>query len=177
MYTYVLPANDSRPERLMPFFRSLLRIGLMQGDAYVAEDGKGAAIWLPPDKVDVSFWHGARAGMSILPLRWGIPAFLRLVQCSTAFDEVRYAEMNTKDHWHLLILGVDLAKQGRGLGSALIQIGVRKADAAGKACYLETCTRRNVALYERHGFRVVKEDQIKRSGPVFWGMRRDPQLR
>lgn len=177
MYVYVLPNDDRRVKRLELFFRSLLRIGHMQGDVYTAENGKGTAVWLPPHKLDVSFWNGARAGMGMLPFRWGFPGFARLLQCSTAFEKVHYTEMNTKDHWHLLILGVDPADQGRGLGSMLIANGTQKADAEGKACYLETCAPQNVDLYEKHGFRVIKKDRVMQSDLVFWGMRREPQLR
>lgn len=176
MYTYVLPEDATRPTRLARFFRSLLHIGRMQGEVYIAEDGAGAAIWLPPENINVSFWNGARAGMGTLALHWGIGGFTRLLNCANAFDEVHDAEMITKDHWYLLVIGIDPVNQGRGLGSELVQLGTRKADLMGKACYLETCTHRNVVLYERYGFRVTKEDRIERGGPVFWALRRNPQF-
>jgi uncharacterized protein YjiS (DUF1127 family) len=44
--------------------------------------------------------------------------------------------------------------QGRGAGSALLARGLARADAEGLPAYLEATSRRNAALYARHGFEV-----------------------
>jgi ribosomal protein S18 acetylase RimI-like enzyme len=78
-------------------------------------------------------------------------------------------------HWYLPTLGVDPPRQGQGVGSALIQPVLSRADAEGLLCYLETETAGNVAFYERHGFEVVVEDDLPRGGPHFWTMKREPK--
>jgi GNAT superfamily N-acetyltransferase len=55
--------------------------------------------------------------------------------------------------WYLSIVGISPAAQGRGLGEELVRAGLRKADDAGVATYLETYTPRNKNFYTRLGFR------------------------
>jgi predicted N-acetyltransferase YhbS len=76
--------------------------------------------------------------------------------------------------WLLDSIAVAPARQGRGLGSALIATGCRQAAADGVPAFLSTGTRRNVEIYGRSGFRVVDEADAPGGGPRIWFMRRDP---
>ena len=58
-------------------------------------------------------------------------------------------------HWHLPLIGVDPAHQGRGIGSALLSHVLNVCDGQKMSAYLEATSYRNVALYERHGFEAV----------------------
>jgi ribosomal protein S18 acetylase RimI-like enzyme len=73
--------------------------------------------------------------------------------------------------WYLPFIGVDPGHQGRGHGSALLMIGLARADRDGLPAYLEASAPRNRALYERHGFEVVGEIQAGDSPPL-WPMLR-----
>ena len=74
--------------------------------------------------------------------------------------------------WFLQFVGVDPARQGGGIGSALLRDGLRRADAAGEAAYLEATSELNRALYERHGFRCIEEIRLP-DGPTSYGMWRE----
>jgi ribosomal protein S18 acetylase RimI-like enzyme len=78
-------------------------------------------------------------------------------------------------HWYLLIVGVDPALQGKGLGSALVKEGLARADDTRCPCYLETSEERNLAFYERLGFVVVGTAPLGKGAPPGWAMRREPQ--
>lgn len=56
------------------------------------------------------------------------------------------------DHWYLYVIGASPAAQGRGVGRALLEHGLARADSAGDAAYLEATTPRSAALYRRLGF-------------------------
>ena len=75
--------------------------------------------------------------------------------------------------WELATLGVRPSARGRGLGSALLAEGLRRVDAAGGSCTLETSDPRNVELYSRHGFSVTATTRIP-DGPVVHSMLRAP---
>ena len=64
--------------------------------------------------------------------------------------------------------------QGRGVGGKLLQPVLQRADASRTACYLETEAERNLAFYERHGFRVVAEASVPGLDVQTWSLVREP---
>jgi ribosomal protein S18 acetylase RimI-like enzyme len=71
------------------------------------------------------------------------------------------AELHPREpHWYLGSLGVDPAAQGRGIGTALLRHWLRRS--GGAPVYLETDLRRNLAFYEREGFRVLRQAEVLR---------------
>ena len=61
---------------------------------------------------------------------------------------------------------------GAGLGSVLLEHGLRRADATGHPCYLETFEERNVPFYLRHGFDLVVDEATSAPGLHIWGFYR-----
>ena len=59
--------------------------------------------------------------------------------------------------------------QRSGVGTTLIEPGLRQADAEGIGCYLETQRRRNIPFYRRFGFEEIGELGLSRS-PRVWQM-------
>ncbi len=57
------------------------------------------------------------------------------------------------------MIGVDPARQGGGIASALLAESLRAIDREGAIAYLESSNPRNIPLYERHGFEVIGEIQ------------------
>ena len=58
---------------------------------------------------------------------------------------------------HLQTMGTVSAAQGKGIGRNVLQSGIKRADARGVPCYLESSNPRNVPFYKRLGFKVVEE--------------------
>jgi ribosomal protein S18 acetylase RimI-like enzyme len=77
-------------------------------------------------------------------------------------------------HWYVMVVGVEPAAQGSGVGRALLQPIMDRAQAAGLPCYLETAQPNNVAFYEHLGFRRLVETVDHQSGLRLWTFRRDP---
>ena len=73
--------------------------------------------------------------------------------------------------WYLPVIGVDPARQGMGLGSALLTHVLAECDREGKPAYLEASSPRSRDLYLRHGFEVTGTIQVADS-PPFWPMLR-----
>jgi ribosomal protein S18 acetylase RimI-like enzyme len=63
-------------------------------------------------------------------------------------------------HWHVGPIGVHPELQGRGVGKALLAAFLDMADEQGLPAYLETDVDRNVALYEKFGFKVIGQEDI-----------------
>lgn len=69
-------------------------------------------------------------------------------------------------HWYLPWLAVDPARQGRGLGGALLAECLARVDAEGMPAYLETPNPRTIPLYERHGFDMTGQPAAGSCPPV-----------
>jgi ribosomal protein S18 acetylase RimI-like enzyme len=76
-------------------------------------------------------------------------------------------------HYYLEYLGVEPEHQGKALGSTLMEHLICKADEAQVGCYLENANPRNVAFYQRFGFKIIDEKEI--IGLPAWFMWRPPE--
>src|SRR5699024_10507807 len=63
-------------------------------------------------------------------------------------------------HWHLGPLAVEPQRQGRGIGSALLQRLCDHLDRHQALGYLETDRVENVRLYQRFGFDTVASEEV-----------------
>jgi predicted N-acetyltransferase YhbS len=79
-----------------------------------------------------------------------------------------------ESHFYLRIVGVRTALQGQGVGSALMQPTLERADSAGLPAYIEASSERSAALYERLGFVHIDVLELPDGGPPVWRMRRPP---
>lgn len=133
--------------------------------AYVSDGFCGAALWLPP---------GVEPDMEMLDrlIRTNAdPAILSDVD--ELFDAM--ARYHPKvPHWYLPLIGADPARQGEGIGSALMRHALARCDSEGVAAYLESSNPRNISLYQRHGFEILGAIQ-NGSSPVLTPMLRPPQ--
>lgn len=172
---YLLPDPERRRGRAGRWFMTTgVRYALRYGEVYATGgDVAGAAVWLAPGGTEMTVPRMARAGMLAAPLRIGPGAFVRLMRFA-GFEETLQHRHAPGPHWYLIVLGVDPAHQGEGIGGRLIAPVLAKADAAGRPCYLETMSEANLAFYRRHGFEVVGEGAAPAGGPYVWAMRREP---
>jgi ribosomal protein S18 acetylase RimI-like enzyme len=167
---WVFRDESERLARLEAAFEVYLRrIWLPQEECYGVEGLFGAALWLPPDK-----WHlGPLEQLRLLPSM----IMVNRRNSPRMFSLLRMLEKkHPKDrpHYYLAVLGIEPQIQGRGFGSALMQPVLSRCDRDQTPAYLESSKRRNVALYERHGFEVVEEVGLPKGGPPMWRMWREP---
>jgi predicted N-acetyltransferase YhbS len=73
--------------------------------------------------------------------------------------------------WLLDAIAVEPGSQGRGIGGKLISAGLARAAEDRAGAFLSTGTPRNVSIYERAGFEVVKRANAPGGGPEIWFMR------
>ena len=88
-----------------------------------------------------------------------------------AIDKAR-GELMSEPHWYLWVLGVAPESQHKGIGRALLEPILERAEADHVACYLETQTEGNVAFYRACGFEVLEERREPVCDLPIWCMRR-----
>jgi GNAT superfamily N-acetyltransferase len=175
VFEFVFPDGAVRRERLPWLMRIGITLGERFGHVHTTPGAMlGHAVWLPPGNTHLTDDRLAEAGFVDPERHMGEAALARfgafMEQAATTHDRIMSGL-----HWYLMILGIDPPQQGRGLGSALIQSTLTRADDAGLPCFLETAKERNLTFYRRHGFEVADEQTIEGGGPVMWSMVRPPQ--
>jgi ribosomal protein S18 acetylase RimI-like enzyme len=83
-----------------------------------------------------------------------------------AADDLIRSLRPTEPHWFLDTIATEPDLFGRGLASRLLAHDLAVRDAAGDLSALDTHTPRQVAFYERHGFRVAGRGEPAPGFPI-----------
>jgi GNAT superfamily N-acetyltransferase len=172
LFEWVEP-EPTRRAQILPWMMGIgTQYGTRFGEVHgTADTLAGAAVWLPPGASIVDPVRLEEAGFVDPAAVLGDAALQRFGAFMEHAEELHLRDMADR-HWYLMILGVDPPFQGRGLGGAIMQPVLTRADESALPCYLETAKERNVPFYRRHGFEVVHEGTMPLDGPRFWTMRR-----
>ena len=155
---WLYPEAEAYLSHFPSFARAFGGEAFEQETAYLTRCLGGASLWLPP---------GAHADEQ---------AVTAVVQNSTDLasqDDLFsvFAEMEQyhpkEPHWYLAMIGVDPARRGQGLGSALLKATLAQIDEQGLPAYLESSNPANLPLYERHGFELKGEIRPGDGPPIF----------
>ncbi len=156
-FRYIMPDDEDRLALLPEVFCASIRASQLYGEIHTTPGGDGAALWIAPRQ-------------TVTPAR--------MVRTERWRDlEERLHDVHQRliagPHWYLMALGVEPSKQGKGIGEALIEPVLSRADGEGSPCYLETFNERSLPFYKRHGFQIAGGGNIP-GGPDFWTMIRKP---
>jgi ribosomal protein S18 acetylase RimI-like enzyme len=161
---------ERRVEQARHMFNVMLRTVHLPRDAcYTTEDVWGGALWVPPGRWRLGFVQQMRL----------LPGMIRVFGRDLPRAQRGLTVMDSghprKSHWYLDSLGVEPERQGRGLGSALMQPVLERCDRERMPAYLNAGSPRSRELYRRHGFIVTEEFNLPDGGPPLWRMWREPR--
>ena len=167
---HMFPNDKGRDKRLRVLFLSESRRALTRGALHTTAGGpaQGGAIWMAPNKWKTGGFE--LLGQIPLLIKMGLGNTSRALGVLGKMEKVHPEE----PHWYLAVLGTATEHQGKGVGSALMAPVLTKCDAEGIPAYLESSKESNIPFYQRHGFAVTGEVNVK-NGPTLWPMWRDPQ--
>ena len=172
----VYAAADERRRRpaIRQLYGAILWDSFRWGEVHITPEVDGVCAWLPPERSMPTLWRQIRAGFLQVPFRFGLEGGRKL----TVYD--RWAQKLHHDHaamphYYLSVIGVAPQRQGQGVGSALMQPMLDRADQQRLHCWLDTHTETNVRLYEHHGFQVARQVDVPGHPVPVWGMLRKPR--
>lgn len=176
MWSCVLPDGATRAATFRPMWDALIGYSRVYGKVYTTSESEGTVCWIAPGKTKTTLWKLIRTGMGLPRAMFRLPKDAR----GRFFEMMRFIDRHHENlmkgpHWHLWALGVSPDCQGRGIGGALLEPVLDRADADSVPCYLETQTVRNVAFYRKRGFEVVREKREPVGGLPIWFMVRAPR--
>lgn len=176
IFDWVEPDDRARFAFLTHFMAALTRRSLSYGEVWTtAPDLAGVSLWKGPDLRALTSALMAATGLDRIAAWLSPAAFARF---EALFDPVEAAlEQDVPGpRWYLGVLAVEPELQGRGVGSRLMRPVLERADRDGLPVTLETGKPKNLPLYRRHGFEVLRElPPPTADGPTVWTMKRPPR--
>lgn len=163
---WLVPDPAPRPHVLAGNFRIFVDHALIHGTIDLTEDRTGVAVWFPrlsPVPVPPVDYHRRQA---LVCAEW--------TDRFRTLDELFDANHPQEPHYHLAFLAVRPARQGTGLGSALLHHRHRHLDQYALPAYLEASSPRSRDFYTRHGYRAGLPFALP-GGPSLWPMWRMPR--
>jgi GNAT superfamily N-acetyltransferase len=135
----------------------------------LAEDGAACALWLSvPGEA-----HAAEGEDEAVGLRELVdPDNERVETIARLMAEGHPAG---RAHEYLWMIAVTPARQGEGLGAALIRHVLERCDHEGLPAYLEASSERSTKLYERLGYEFTDSTLDLPDGPRMYPMWREPR--
>jgi len=162
-FVYVFPDAVERRNEFPLLLQSFVHYGVLHGEVYAtSQNMEGVAVWMPPD------YPG---GFSIVP-EVSKDALDRMMYFGGEVYSVRQHHVPAA-HWFLEFIGVLPDLQGQGYASILLKPMMARIEQEHLPCYLDTEVEKNVAIYQRHGFRVVEDTEIPGTEIRSWGMLRE----
>ncbi len=169
LQVWALPDASTRLAKLEAMFTLQTRAAsLPMGASYTDDSCSVGCFWAPPGA-----WQPTPQMLADLVELRDI-----LAEGVTRFGiamHAMHAVHPEEPHWYLQGLGTDPPRQRQGLASAALEPILNRCDAEGTPAYLESTKERNVAFYERHGWRVIETIDLTGGGPRLWAMWRDPR--
>ncbi|HET8639325.1 MAG TPA: GNAT family N-acetyltransferase [Solirubrobacterales bacterium] len=164
VWTWLLPRRWQLRRVLPRYYEVLIRrVFVPRNAAWTTADAAGGALWFPPGTAEMSLDEQLRTGLAMLPEGVGS------LRKGARWERLIHENLPREPHWRLNSLSVRTSMQRRGVGSVLIEPGLRLAEADGVGCYLETQRRANIPFYRRFGFEEAGEIGLPGSPPV-WRM-------
>jgi GNAT superfamily N-acetyltransferase len=166
--TYLFPNERDRSRRLERYFRFHLKsLFIPRGEAWTTPGLEAASMWMLPGNrqpsVRQALWQTFPI-LAILGSRIGKAA--RLVQLLESHHP-------RSPHYFLGGIGTDPDVQGKGYGSALLNVVLQRCDAERVPSYLENSKERNLSFYESHGYEVIGEIFVPETTDKLWLMWRE----
>ena len=157
------------------FFEVPVRLCLRYGKVYATSANlEGMIACVPGTFSDITFWRFLRSGAFGCGMRMGKTAGKRMVDLKVLSVD-RAQNSAGRPYMYLLLLGVRVAHQGKGLGGSLLRALMADCDAHNLPIFLETETEENVKMYEHFGFRLIKKITLDKLGLPMWEMVREAQ--
>jgi GNAT superfamily N-acetyltransferase len=168
MVRWPMVSDDDLPARIRTMFEIVDTGFAGEGWIYTAGEGLGVMSLMPPASAE----REREVAVAIAPALAALTPDLG--ERYERFWAWIGSLLPPEPHWLLDQLAVEPAAQGQGIGGAMLRFAIDGADRQGLPVCLETGVPGNLPLYERFGFRTLREADAPDGGPRIWFMRRDP---
>jgi len=131
----------------------------------IGPDYDAVALWMPPGKNMDDIWTILRSGMWRLWYKLSSEGKKRFYnEFLPLLHETKHKVMGSRDDdsYYLVYLGSKPSARGKGYARKLIEHMTERADAEGRATYLESSAESNLGYYVKYGFEQKCDIQLER---------------
>lgn len=168
LWIWAFPDPQRRMAQQHAFWRFCVAEAIRYPWTFLAADDRTATCWIPADGEEFSE-DGAERFEPLLVDLLGAGAAPVLA----LFEALDAHHPRDEPHFYLSLIATEPAARGNAYGQALLRHNLALIDEVGASAYLESSNPRNLAMYERHGFRVVRRVNGPAGCPDFAGLWRD----
>ncbi len=150
----------------------MIRYSFRYGNVVSTSENLEGVMAITPHDKPMTFLRIIRSGAFLISMK--LASLRKMMGAVEKAMEEEKKNLNIDPYIYLFTIGVSREFQGKGFGGKLLRAVIEKADTERKPMYLETQNEKNVSLYEKYGFHVVKK--INLPDPVnlpMWLMVRD----
>lgn len=149
---FVVNQDEKRKKRLRFLMEYLFLTTIEFGDIFISDNKKACVL--------ISYPHLQKTTIKNIVLK--IKLALKTIGLTNVFKVLKREQQLSKQHItephiHPVIMGVTKAHQGKGTGVRLIKEVFNFYKDNKLPCILETTTEENIKMYEKFGFKIVKE--------------------
>jgi GNAT superfamily N-acetyltransferase len=149
LWRWAFPDDD---EALATWWRFFVGSALRYPCTWVAGDFAAAAVWIPPDGVELTDDEEQRLEPLLVEL-----VGPRAPQVMQLLERFEASHPRDTPHYYLSLLGTADRHRGQGIGMALLAENLRRIDDEAMPAHLESSNPANNQRYERIGFRWTGE--------------------
>ena len=172
---YYFPKESFTFKHIIEFFRFRIKYGILFGEVFATSKNlEGISIWIPDTRKDITFFRIIRSGGLKLFLKCGQKAISRMELIGDITSKL-YKKYVNPPYMTLTTIGVHPKYQSKGYARYLIDVMLEKLDKDKIICCLETTTIKNVKMYEKFGFQILKKEIIPNTSLSLYLMLRKPK--
>src|SRR5262249_21986399 len=138
---------------------------LPHGWVWMAPQAATIAVWVPPGRPELSDEAEAR-----IPALLGELLGERAPLVLNGLLQFEAAHPHDEPHYYLSFVATHDDYRGHGIGEQLLAQNLERIDTEHMPAYLESSNPRNLARYERLGFRPRRDFEFAPGGPVITTM-------
>ncbi len=148
---WIVRKDQKYRQRLRLWFEMILRQSIQFKHAYYEPQESSVAIWYPPGSLKTSFIQD----VLLIPKFLQVVGFRHFREKVIEFDRIIHKRPK-EPHFYLALLGTVPCKQGKGVGSNMLNLVLNVCRDRKIPAYLES-NDYAYQFYRRHGFEIVNE--------------------
>jgi GNAT superfamily N-acetyltransferase len=165
VWSWAFPDEKARPVQFRRWWPLLVEDALTQDFTWMTDGAETISVWIRPNMPELTHDGAARIAPLLDEL---LGARSRIVLEGLLRFEA--AHPHDEPHYYLSFVATHDDHRGHGIGEQLLAQNLELIDAEHLPAYLESSNPRNLARYERLGFRPRGEFSMPDNGPPVTAM-------